>query len=416
MTLFNRLACSATGLLLLIALPGLYAQAPGYSPSEHPPDPTCPVADGPSSDPTYNIRKHAFDAIDAGNSPVARHLMRCAIDDDHADKIALRQEVYLDLDAGDARGAIGDIDALRALGAADAQLEAQEGYIYAEKKNYTQAKAAFRRAIETGDSNIRFQSFQALRNLGSESPSRNLQFDVDSQYLNRFDDGIVDATMRLNQRLGHDSPFEIYLNERLLRDTASKVGPLPQIFDDNAFLTGVGLEFQPPSAHYSLTAEANEAYVFYAGRNNTAALVPDFRTVAGYFNIFRPGGADSRFSITANGSVGFYSRYQHDVIAYLQPQENFDIVKSGPVRIAPYLQESIALDTNQQYYNNIGEIIPGVGFYFKHLGGLALYTEYARGYYLPFHSNSVNPYGSSYNDFRVRLTFSKTISLERGGR
>ena len=42
-------------------------------------------------------------------------------------------------------------------------------------------------------------------------------------------------------------------------------------------------------------------------------------------------------------------------------------------------------------------------------------TEYVRGYYLPFHTNSVNPYGSTYNDFRVRLTFARTIPLKRGG-
>ena len=199
-----------------------------FPPTRHPsirPNPTCPVADGPPSDRTYNIRKRAFDAIDVQNSAVARHLMRCAIDDDPSDKIALRQEVYLDLDAGDGPGAIGDIDALRGLGASDAQLEAQEGYIYAEKKNYREAKAAFRRAIETGDPDIRLQSFQALRNIGSEGSPRSLDLEIDSEYLHRFDDGIVDATARFYQRIGKASPVQAYLNLRLLRDTASDVGP-----------------------------------------------------------------------------------------------------------------------------------------------------------------------------------------------
>ena len=175
---------------------------PSYSPSERPPDPVCPVADGAPNDRTYSIRKVAFEAIDAGNAPVARHLMRCAINADPTDKIALRQSVYLDLDAGDGMGAIGDIDALRALGATDAQLEAQEGYIYAEKKNYQQAKMAFRRAIETGDQDIRLQSFQALRNISSEGVGRSIEFDLDSEYLDRFDDGVVDATVHLNQPFG----------------------------------------------------------------------------------------------------------------------------------------------------------------------------------------------------------------------
>jgi tetratricopeptide (TPR) repeat protein len=379
--------------------------------------PRCPEPEGPPEDRTYTLRAQAFDDINAGDSVGARHLMRCAIQSDPTDKIALRQEVYLDLDAGDPRSAIEDIDSLRSLGAADAQLEAQEGYIYAEKKDYAQAKAAFRRAIETGDQDIRIQALQAIGNLGSEGASRTLDFDVDSEYLDRFNDGIVDAWAHLYQRIGH-TPVRAYLNERILRDTASGVGPLPQIFDDNALLTGVGLVFQPTDAHYSLSGEANEAYVFYGGRNNTSALVPDFRVTAAYYNIFRPSGQgrlSNRWSLEANGSVGFYSRYDHDIISYLQPQIAYDVVRSGQFRIAPYFQSAFALDSKEQYYNNIAEAIPGVEFYAKRLTGLALRVEYVRGFYLPVSSPSPNPYPTSYNDFRVRLTWSKSIPLHKGG-
>ena len=345
---------------------------------------------------------------------LARRLMRCAIGQDAHDKVALRQEVYLDLDAGDSTSALRDIDALREQGAADAQLEAQAGYILAEKKNFKEAKAAFRRAFETGDSDIRLQSLQAIGNLGGEASPRSVSLNLDSEYLNRFDDGIVDAEVHFNQRLGKDVPVTFYLNTRLLRDTASRVGPLPQIFDDNALLVGVGVAFQPGEGHMAISAEANEAYVFYAGRDHSAATVPDFRVVAGYYRDFRPM-TDGRFHVQANGSFGFYSRYQHDAIAYLQPQEGYDLVRSGPIHIEPYLQEDIALDTNQQYYNNLVEVIPGLALGLAKAGDVAVHLEYARGYYLPVHSNSVNPYGSSYNDFRVRLTWSKTIPFGRGG-
>jgi hypothetical protein len=46
---------------------------------------------------------------------------------------------------------------------------------------------------------------------------------------------------------------------------------------------------------------------------------------------------------------------------------------------------------------------------------MVLSAEYVRGYYLPFHTNSPNPYGTTYNDFRVHLTLSKSIPLVRGG-
>ena len=409
------------GLLLLFALAPARAQTnpanpvdPAQTPTAahahaDPAPVTCP-ATSTMGDITYPIRLKAFEAIDQHHPEEARQLMRCAIIANHADQIALRQEVYLDIDAGASENAIEDIEALRKVGSVDAQLDAQEGYLYADKKEYALARQAFRRAIATGDPALRLASLKALGNINSEYASRTLEFDVDGQYLNRFDDGVVDALLHLNQRLGRRSPFQAYLNVRLLRDTASQVGKLPEIFDDNAFLTGIGLSFQPAGAHFAISAEANEAYVFYAGRNHTAALIPDFRTVAGYYNVFRAT-PQSRFAFQANGSVGFYSRYDHDAIAYLQPQESVDIIRRDQLRLAPYLQESFAFDTNQQYYNNIAEIIPGLELYLKRLSGLALGAEYVRGYYLPFHTNSPNPYGSSYNDFRIHLTVSKTIPL-----
>ena len=299
--------------------------------------------------------------------------------------------------------------------ATDAQLEAQAGYIYAERKEYKLAKTAFRRACrDRRPEDIRLQSLQAIGNLDGEARrvARSASISTPNTF-DRFDDGIVDAGLHFNQRLGRDSPFSVYLNARLLRDTASQVGPLPQIFDDNAFLGGFGILFQPGAGHLAFSAEANEAYVFYAGRNHTAATVPDLRAVVGYYNVFRPT-AESRFSLQANGSVGFYSRYQHDGILYLQPQQGYDLNRSGPVRLTPYLQENIALDTKQQYYNNIAEVIPGLQLEFPRAADLAFHFEYVRGYYLPFHTNTVNPYGTAYNDFRVRLTWSKAIPLGKG--
>jgi tetratricopeptide (TPR) repeat protein len=425
MTPLSRIAISATILLFLNswARSGnqLAAQLVPHSNTHIPPQstarPRCPEPEGPPEDRTYTLRAQAFDDINAGDSVGARHLMRCAIQFDPTDKIALRQEVYLDLSAGDPRSAIEDIDSLRSLGAADAQLEAQEGYIYAEKKDYARAKAAFRRAIETGDSDIRFQALQAIGNLGSQGSSRTLDLNLDSEYLNRYNDGIVDVWAHLYQRIGQ-TPVRAYLNERLLRDTASNVGPLPEIFDDNAFLTGIGLIFQPVDAHYSISSEANEAYVFYGGPKNTSALVPDFRVTAAYYNVFRPSGKgrlNDRWSLEANGSIGFYSRYQHDMISYLQPQIAYDVVRSGEFRIAPYIQSSFAFDSKEQYYNNIAEAIPGVEVFFKRPAGLALRVEYVRGFYLPVSSPTPNPYPTSYNDFRVRLTWSKSIPLHKRG-
>lgn len=373
---------------------------------------SCPASNGPAEDLTYPVRKLAFAALAAKNEPEARRLMRCALRTKPSDIVALKQIVYLDLNAGDEASAIEDIDSLRALNAIEPRFEAQEGYIFFGQKRYPEARAAFERAAAGDDEKVRADALRAITVIDDEYPEHALEVAVDAQYLNRFDDGVVDAYARYFQRLGHQSPLRAYLAARLLRDTASQVSPLPQIFSDNAFMTGIGLAFQPHQAHYFVSAEANMAYVFFGGRNNTAALRPDYRAVAGYYNVFRPAPESpfNRLSLQANGSLGFYSRYQHDAIAYLQPQESYDLNR-GALRVSPFFLQSFTFDTNQQFYNNTAELAPGLQLSLARFPGAALRAEYVRGYYLPFHSNSVNPYGPSYNDFRVRLTFDKSFFL-----
>jgi len=379
----------------------------------------CPPASGTVEDPTYPIRKLAFDANSAGRKDEARHLMRCAIRANPHDVIALRQEVYFDLNAKDDAGAAEDIEALRAMGASAPQFEAQEGYILASQKKYDDARLAFGRAIAAGDPAITAQSMKAIYVLDGEFPRHTLSIYTDAQYLNRFSDGVVDTSARYYERLGSSSPFQVYAGERLLRDTASTGGTLPQIFSDNALLSGIGVQFQPHAAPYFLTAEANAAYVFYGSKHGTAAIVPDTRVVAGYYKLWRAGRDSTlgdRFSFEANGSFGFYSRYQHDGIAYLQPREIIDLTHEGSLRLRPFLQQSVALDSNQQFYNNIFELIPGFEVSNTNFHGVSLRVEYVRGFYLPVNNASVNPYGSSYSDFRFRLLFQRNIPLGLGAR
>jgi tetratricopeptide (TPR) repeat protein len=382
---------------------------------------SCPAADGTPEDPTYPMRKLAFATDAAGDHEQARHLMRCAIRANPHDVIALKQEVYLDLNAKDSRGAAEDIDALREQGASSAQFEAQEGYLFAAEKKYDDARSAFGRAIAYGDSAITAKAMAALRVLDDEYPRHVLTFYTDAQYLHRFSDGVTDSYVRYFERLGRTSPFQVYANVRLLRDTRSNGGTLPQIFSDNAFLTGVGVVAQPHDAHYFASVEMNEAYVFFGGKAGNGAFVPDLRVVAGYYNTWRPG-PDSRLSdrlgLEANGSLGFYSRYQGDTIFYAQPRETYDLMREGTVRLRPFFQQSVSLDANQQFYNDVFELIPGLELQDLKLGGLALRVEYVRGYYLPVANQAVgaNPYGPSYNDLRFRLLFQKSVAFGQGAR
>jgi hypothetical protein len=194
-----------------------------------------------------------------------------------------------------------------------------------------------------------------------------------------------------------------------MRDTASHVGPLPQIFSDNAAMAGGGLFFQPYRAHYFLSGEANEAYLFKQNSTGRTSLVPDYRAIAGYFRSWSNQGGPFKFE--ANGSVGFYSRYNHDGIAYLQPREVLDLFRVGDLRFSSFLQGNVALDTNHAFYNNTGEVVPGLDIHAKALPGASLRFQYVWGYYLDLPTNSPNPYGPTYRDLRFRLLYGRNVSL-----
>lgn len=368
----------------------------------------CPDIEGHAEDPSYPLRKLAFEQMAGGEAEHARALFRCAITKNKEDRIALSQLVYLDLQAGEKDRAIQDIEQLKALHSMTKDLEMQLGYLYEEKKQLSLSRRAFQRAIEYNDPETTKKARKALDVIVSEWPQYGASVSLNSVYLSRFDDGIFDLEGQTYYRLGWSSPVSFYAHTRLMRDTASHLGQLPQIYSDNAVLLGGGLHFQPYKAHYFVTAEANEAYLFPENGSGKSAWVPDYRVVAGYFRNWPEKGKP--LVLEANGSVGFYSRYQNNGIAYLQPREILNMGHIAGAAISGYLQQNIALDTNQEFYNNTAELASGIELRTKWKSAASLRAEYVRGYYLDIPARTANPYGSQYNDFRLRLLFGEKVN------
>lgn len=369
----------------------------------------CPAAGGTVEDPTYPIRQKAFDALTAKDAEQARQLFRCAVKARQGERVALAQLVYLDIDAGDKPAAIQDIRELRVLHAQTKELELQLGYLYIDVNRLDLARQAFERALEYNDPAVVEKAHKALTVIAAAWPEHQLGFYLDSQFMTRFHDDVTDASLRYSERLGPRLPVSVYFNGRILRDTASHGGVLPQIYSDNAALVGAGLLYQPYRAHYFVSGEANEALLLTANAAGKNPMIPDYRAVAGYFRQWPEQGG--WLHLEANGSMGFYSRYGNDGIAYLQPRELADLIRMGNLRLSAFVQENVALDTYQQYYNNTAELIPGLDLHDRRLAGLSLRCAFVRGYYLPLHSNSPNPYGPNYTDYRCRLILGSNMSL-----
>ncbi len=298
---------------------------------------------------------------------------------------------------------------------ANEPVAAQLGYCDLHLRKYKEAEAAFHIAAKSKDAKLRRQALAELKLLHTPP----VYFDVygDLVYLNRFDDVVGDLQTRLGKSLGGHSPFSVYWGNALSRDTNSQNGLFPAIFADNVYMSGIGILYQPTGRHFSLDGEANVAVNLLKYPLNEYTVRSDLRVVAGYDNriehrLVGPLGALTLFKVKQNrlytfvdASAGYYTRYFGDGIAYGQAQEGARIGDVGVLEFLGYARYNLAADTIHEFYNNLGEFGPGLEVRSrKERVNLSVETEYLHGMYFGTAANgSPNPYGDSYNDFRVTL-------------
>src|SRR5205823_3712802 len=119
----------------------------------------------------------------------------------------------------------------------------------------------------------------------------------------------------------------------------------------------------PAGSHLRISGEANLAYNFLPELRGRS-VEPDFRAVLAYsrewlgrlvgpIGLLTLGQLKRDWMFTdLDASAGFYSRYGHDGIAYLQARDGFDLVRTGSTRLAPYLVARLVKDTNGDFFNN----------------------------------------------------------------
>ncbi len=162
-------------------------------------------------------------------------------------------------------------------------------------------------------------------------------------------------------------PWGVYPGHQLTRDTESAGGTLPQILSGIFALFGPGIEFHPRGWHTRLNAEANVAVNLVRTEGAREAARSDFRIVLSHFRswearfrglaglVTRGRARHERFFTELDGSLGYYSRFQDNVIGYLQLQEGLHLVQWGPASLSGYWKLRLAKDTNRDFFNNVRE-------------------------------------------------------------
>ena len=293
----------------------------------------------------------------------------------------------------------------------DAPTNLQMGYLYDTLGDLPKAREMFE--AERGNQNpqVAAQATSALAEINRQSKWWWGNVYAAPFYQSRFSNEVNPVSAKIGLQT---SPYlQPYIGLRIARDIRSVSGDLPVIFSDNAAVFALGLQSSILGHGTNLYAEAGTA-ISLMSQPTQGRAVPDYRVG---FTWFQPWGvgltqaseiSPHRFSLTGSGygDVGFYSRYDHNVIGYLQLREgvNLPTAHTFPVQVLAAL--NLVKDSNRDFYNNVVEVGPTVRFApFRRLTTLYFEAQYLHGFYTVH--DPTNPYGPRYGEFLFFLVWSK---------
>jgi tetratricopeptide (TPR) repeat protein len=339
---------------------------------------------------------------------------RLALDNVRASRLqAWKQRAYDLLARGHRDEAISQFEQLHAADPSDAATTMQLGYLYQASGDLDKARQMFQAENDNQDSQVAAQAASALTEINHESAWWFGSVYTSPFYQSRFSNQINPFDVKVGLR---PSPYlEPYVGLRFTRDIRSTSGTLPEIYNDNAAIFSFGLQSAILGHGTNLYAEAGTA-ISLLGQPTQGRAVPDYR--AG-FTWYQPWGTSLAdvaktnphgVSMTGNayGDVSFYSRYNDNVIGYLQVRQGLNLPTARVLPMQLLAAINVVRDSNGNFYNNVLEAGPALRFApFRYARDLQVEAEYLRGFYTVH--DSTNPYGPRYGDFRLFLIWSKNF-------
>ncbi len=369
-------------------------------------------------DPEYDFWAQFYDAEKNHPAQAESYLLKLA-ELTPAKPEVWKSLTYLRLREGRKPEALDALRKARALQPGDEQLALQEAYLLNDLGRNEESLAAFEKLAKSSDAKVAATACQAIVNI-RPLLTRQLKApyfaDVyaSPSYESRFDDVVVPLKLRAGRYFGPDNRGQAYGFVSANRDSQSKGGARPEIFDENAAVVGVGANYRP-FARVPVLAylEVGGSYdLIDRGRSRFRESV-----VAGLTGFQEWGDTSSYcgdrcetpFTPYADlyGNVATYSREDYNVLADLRLRFGLNLVKSPAGRLQGYLKLHGVNDTDRVFYNNIIEYGPGLAWHFPTSFPLVLRVESLSGQYL---SGAGTPGAKdNYHNNRVELTFYKSF-------
>jgi tetratricopeptide (TPR) repeat protein len=326
---------------------------------------------------------------------------------------AQKQRAYDLLAQGKRAEALQLFEAVREVDPSDSATTMQLGYLYASAGRMTQAREMFTLERDNPDPQAASQAAAALELVNRESRLWFTSFYAAPFYQSRFANQINPLNAKIGLR--SDRYLQPYVGLRLNRDVRSRSGTLPEIFSDNSAVLALGVQSSILGKGTNLYAEAGTA-VSLLSQPTHGRAVPDYRAGLTWFRSWGTSftgdaglhGRELSLTGSAYSDVGFYSRYDHNVIGYLQVREGLNLPTARLLPVQVLAAVNFLGDSNGNFYNNVIEAGPDLRLApFRRLLGVWIEAQYLRGIYT--RHDLANPYGPRYEDVRVFLIWSKSF-------
>jgi len=201
-----------------------------------------------------------------------------------------------------------------------------------------------------------------------------------------FQDNILWSTLQGAYNLTDTRNLSAVITLGLSADTRSVGGTLPVLYSDNVLVFISGFRYSP-LAGAVFDVEGGIAYDLRI-QGNRSRLRWDYRAVGSYGTgvYLTPKYCEKlyfehSFFADAGVSAGFYSRYDN-VIGYAQGRAGIRLIEYGASAFDAYLRTNLSMDSQNLFYNNIGEAGGGVRFIPDHKWGVSVLLEFLRGTYI----------------------------------
>lgn len=297
-----------------------------------------------------------------------------------------------------------------------AELAMQLGYLYNQTDNNYLAYHYFKLATKAQDATLAFKAQNAMTNIAGTQTKVLPKPYFSEVFFSPFSQTRFGLTVRpLVARLGIERndalQTKVYLLLRQTDDNKStNLGQAPQIYEDSVRITGVGLQITPfkkvPMVAFVETGAAYD--LIYRNRNRWRGdlrgglmYYQEFGARPAYFT--KPTFSTHYYSL-AYGDATYFSRYDNNVIGTIKTHQGIRLLQYHSSMINLYVTGRMIEDTNREFFNNIAEIGPGIGFIPSNRFFLEFRYEYIRGVYLPA-GGSTNPYSKYYNNGTIQMLF-----------